>query len=184
MINEVLLTSENFVRNLTNIDGNVQSKFLLSAIRESQEVELQQVIGTNMLNKLKGLVEDGTIEETEPYKNLLNECQLFLAYQSIVQLCLISTVKISNGGLQQTTDENLQVLDLQDTFTLQNHYQDKADFFRRRLQGYILDHKAELPEISQNKCNDMYAELHSAASTSLWLGGKRGKNNHRKCCKR
>lgn len=177
MIEEILLTNENFIRSITVIDTNLQSKYLLSAMREAQDVYLQQIIGKSMLDKLKDLVSDGSIDDSENavYKNLLDECQLFLAYQSVTNLCLTTNVKVSNGGLQQTSDENLSVLNVNDTFTIQTHFQDKADFYARRLQEYILNNKAELPEISERRCNQMNAELHSAATSPIFLGGKRGK---------
>lgn len=174
---QILLTNEDYVRGISLIDNNVQSKFLLSAIREAQEVGLQEIIGTAMLKKLKSLVENGTITggENVHYKSLLDEAQLYLAYKSVANLCLITNVKISNGGLQQTSDENLQVLNLSDTFTFQKHLEDKADFFAKRLQGYILNNIKDLPEIDDSRCNEMRATLGSAASTSLFLGGARGK---------
>lgn len=175
MVSEILLTNENYVRGITSIDNNVQSKFLLSAIRESQEIHLQEIIGTPMLQKLKRLIFDRTIgdDSNVVYKALLDECQLFLAYESIVKLCLTTSVKISNGGLQQNSDENVTVLGVEDTFTIQEHYQQKADFFAKRLQAYILDNKDDLPEISESTCNGIRATLHSAASTNLFLGGRR-----------
>ena len=74
---QILLTNEDFVRSITLIDNNVQSKFLLSAIREAQEVGLQEIIGTSMMNKLKSLVDDGSINEENNiyYKSLLDEAQ-------------------------------------------------------------------------------------------------------------
>ena len=60
---QILLTNEDYVRGITLIDNNVQSKFLLSAIREAQEVGLQEIIGTSMMKKLKSLVDDGSINE-------------------------------------------------------------------------------------------------------------------------
>lgn len=182
MISEILLTNENYVRGITSIDNNIHSKYLLSAIREAQEINLQGIIGSQMMKKLKDLIYTGQIADAGNivYKSLLDECQLFLAYQTIVKLCLICSVKISSGGLQQTSDENLTVLDIEDTFTLQEHYQQKADFFAKRLQQYILDNKSDLPEISETKCNDIKATLHSAASTNLFLGGERNPSRIRK----
>lgn len=182
MVSEVLLTNENYVRGVTSIDNNVQSKYLLSAIRESQEIGLQGIIGTKMLNFLKYLILTQEIysDSNVVYRALLNECQLYLAYSSIVQLCLTTSVKISNGGLQQTSDENLTVLGIEDTFTVQEHYQQKADFFAKRLQAYILDNKDDLPEISETTCNGIKAELHSAASTSIFLGAARNPARIRK----
>lgn len=179
---QILLTNEDYVRSITLIDNNVQSKFLLSAIREAQEVGLQEIIGTSMMNKLKSLVDDGSINEENNiyYKSLLDEAQLYIAYKAVANLCLITNVKISNGGLQQTSDENLTVLNLNDTFTFQKYLQDKADFFAKRLQGYILNNIKNLPEIGDCKSNEIKSTLRSAASTSLFLGGSRGKHNRSK----
>lgn len=185
MIQEILLTNENFIRATTVIDTNLQSKYLLSAMRESQDVYLQQIIGKSMLDKLKELVSDGSIDDSEnaAYKSLLDECQLFLAYQSVANLCLTTNVKLSNGGLQQTSDENLSVLNVNDTFTIQSHFQDKADFYARRLQEYILNNKTQLPEISERRCNQMNSNLYSTATSSIWLGGPRGKiRGYRRNC--
>ena len=183
MIKEVFLTNENYVRNLTNLDNNIQSKFLLSAIREAQEIGFQDIVGGVMFKKLKDLVGTGNINlpSNKAYKDLVDEAQLYLAYQSIVNLCLISSVKISNGGLQQTSDENLTVLDINDTFIVEGQYEKKADFFAERLQRYILRNIKDLPEITETKCNEMKSNLYSAASTNLFLGGYRGRVRKNKC---
>lgn len=183
MKQEILLTNEDYVRSVTLIDNNMQSKFLLSAIREAQEVGLQEILGSVMLKKLKLLIGNGSISENEfiAYKELVDESQLYLAYKSVANLCTITNVKISNGGLQQTSDENLTVLNLDDTFTYQKHIEDKADFFAKRLQKFILQNIDSYPEISELKCNEIKANLYSAASTSVFLGGARGTGRCRIC---
>ena len=45
----VLLTSPDFVRLNSNISDNVNSKVLTTAIREVQEDELQEILGTLLL---------------------------------------------------------------------------------------------------------------------------------------
>lgn len=176
-MDEVFLTSENFVRSITNIDDNVQSKYLLSAIREAQEVNLQEIIGSALLTKLKTLVADGSIDDVKNanYKTLIDESKLFLAYQVIANVTIISAVKISNGGLQTNYDDNLNQIGLEDSFTLQDYYQKKADFFASRLQAFLIQNRSNYPELSSNKCADIKATLDSAASTNLWLGGRRGR---------
>ena len=174
---EVFLCNENYVRSVTNIDNNIESKFLLSSIREAQEVYLQEVLGTALLEKLKTLIADNSINDSgnTAYKTLVDECQLFLAYQVIAQVCIIAAVKISNGGLQTNYDDNLNNVGLEDSFTVKDYYQSKADFFKSRLQAFVWEHKTDYPELSKNKCHDIKATLDSAATTGLWLGGRRGK---------
>lgn len=180
MKQEILLSNEDYVRGVTLIDNNIQSKYLLSSIREAQEVSLQEIVGSIMLKKLKNLVADGSIQDSgnTAYKSLIQESQLFLAYQTVANLCLVCSVKISNGGLQVTSDENLTALDIEDTFTVQTHYQNKADFFAKRLQKFILQNIKNYPEISESRCNEMRANLYSAANTNVFLGGKRGKGRY------
>lgn len=176
---EILLTSEEFVKSVTNASDNINTKVMQTAIREAQEIELKEVIGSTMISKLKSLVDSGEIEDEEnaAYKELLNECQYFLAYTVLVKLCMITTFKIDNIGVSKTSDENIESLGVDDTLHVQNFYQKKADYFQGILQSYILKNKANLPEICQNKCHEIKSNLYSAASGGLWLGGRRGKWN-------
>lgn len=171
----VYLISEDFVKSTTNISDNVQGKFLGPAIRETQQIDLQGVIGTAMLNKLCDLVSGGTISSPEnaAYKELLDNCQYFMAYSVVAKLVVISAVKIDNMGPNTTYDDKIQNLGLNDTFLIEDYYINKADWYKKRLQEYILANKSNLPEITENKCHDIHANLYSAASGGLWLGGAR-----------
>ena len=173
----VFLTSEDFIKSVTNLSDNMQGKFMQPAMREAQTIDLQNIIGEKMHKRLQELVENGEIdnEENAAYKGLLEECQYFLAYSVIVKLILISAVKIDNVGPSATGDERITNLTLEETFNLQKIYQDKADYYALLLQKYILKNKAELPEICENTCKDIHANLCSAASGGLWLGGKRSR---------
>jgi len=174
---EILLTSEEFVKSATNASDNINTKVMQTAIREAQEIELKSVVGTAMLNKLKTLVDSGDIEldENSAYKELLNESQYFLAYTVLVKLCMITTFKIDNIGVSKTSDDNIESLGVEDTLLVQNFYQKKADYFQGILQDYILANRSNLPEIGESKCFEIKANLYSAASGGLWLGGVRGK---------
>lgn len=176
MVKEIFLTNEQMIRGMSLIDNNVESKYILSALREAQDVGLQEIIGKTLLDKLKSLVESGIDDdENIAYKELVDECQLYLVYKTVANLCLITNVKISNGGLQTTSDENLTTLNLDDTFTYEQHLNDKANFYMRRLQEYLWENRADLPELGVRKCNQLNSVLYSAADTGVWLGGARGK---------
>lgn len=173
----ILLISENFLRANFNISENVQSKFILPAIRNAQKIKYQEVVGSRMLKKLESLVESGDIEkpENENYKDLLDQSQLFIGYSAISELCVICNVKIDNIGLNATTDENVSVMRVSDMFEIKRYYQDKADYYCKLLQKYILQEKVNLPEICKTKVGELKSNLHSAASCGLSLGGERGK---------
>lgn len=180
---EILLTSADFVKSATNCSDNINEKVMQTAIREAQEINLQSVIGTKMLNKLKRLVNDDSIYKGKysAYRYLLNEAQYFLAYTVLTKLCMITTFKIDNIGVAKTSDDNIESLDVDEVLLIQDFYQKKADYFQMSLQNYILANKRRLPEIDDNQCYQIHSNLYSAASGGLWLGGRRGKG-YGNCC--
>ena len=173
---EVLLSSENFIKSVTNISDNVSGKYILSSLREAQEVGLQTIIGESLLEKLKALVKSGIdAHENIMYKYLLNKCQYYLAYMTIVEIIYKVSYKIGNAGVVKTSDENLQVATYDEIIAQKEFYQGKADFHCMEIQNYILENRSAFPEVDDCTCRKIHATLHSAATCGFFLGGARGK---------
>lgn len=174
---DVLLISEAFIKNTTNLSDNLSGKLLLPAIRESQEIGLREILGDNLLDKLKSLVEENKINEkaNAKYKDLLLQCQYYLAYQTTANVCILTAVKIDNAGLQQVSDEKMEPISIDDSFAIKDYYIKRADFYCLRLQNYLIENKSLYPELTKCNCHKIASNLHSSATCGLWLGGPRGK---------
>lgn len=174
---EILLSSENFIKSVTNISDNVSGKYILSSLREAQEVSLKSIIGIPLLEKLKDLVKSGEIESDANmrYKYLLGKIQYYLAYMTIVELIYKVSYKIGNAGLVKTADENLQVASLDEIVSQKEYYQGKADYHCMELQQYILEDMVDYPEVDEATCRKIHTNLYSAATCGIFLGGARGK---------
>lgn len=173
----IQLTSEEFVKSLTPISDNLQSKYLISAIREAQDNTLRWILGDMLLDKLQRLVADDEIRlpENADYKALIDQCQYVLAYQAVAN-CLVKTAyKIGNIGVAKASDENLQPVTWSELTSVRDDYQKKADSYVANLQRYLLNNRALFPELSECQCNIISAHLNSSASCGLVLGGARGK---------
>lgn len=181
---EILLSSESFVKSVTSASDNLSGKYILPALRESQEIGLRGILGDALLEKLKDLVRDGVIEAAEnaDYKTLLDRCQYYLAYVTIVEVTTKTSFKIGNFGVTKSNDENLQVATQDEIAKVQYYYQSKADSACLTLQNWILDNRTAFPELNDNVCHRIQANLHSAASCGIFLGGRRGKGKRR--CRR
>ena len=178
---EVLLSSEAYIKSVTNISDNVAGKYILSSLREAQEVGLKCIVGETILAKLKGLVADSQVDakENAAYKELLDKCQYYLAYMTIVEIINKVSFKIGNAGLVKATDENMQIASQSEIVSQIEYYQGKADFYCLEVQNFILNNLALLPEINEGACRRIKANLYSAASCGIFLGGARGKNRRR-----
>ena len=62
---DVLLISENYLRSAFMISDNVQSKFILQAIKTSQEIYFQSIVGTCLYNILLDGVRNNTLNNSE-----------------------------------------------------------------------------------------------------------------------
>lgn len=185
---EYLLTSETFVKSVSNISDNVAGKFILPSIREAQEIQLKSILGSCLLNALKMMGLNGTLSEpgNEMYKELVDQCQYFLAYTTIVEILPKVSYKVGNFGLSKSSDENLQNATQDEMAKQQYYYQSKADFYCLELQQWLLDNKSSFPELDECQCGKIRSNLYSAATCGLWLGGPRGRvsRNECKCGKR
>ena len=184
---EILLTSENFIKEILNISDNTAGKFILPSIREAQDIALRQVIGSCLLSKLCSLVGDGTIKDpgNEAYSDLVDELQYFLGYSAVVELIPRVSYKIGNFGMAKSNDENLYVAADGEIQRQIYFYQSKADHYCLELQRWILDRRAAFPELSECSCRDMQAHLDNAASCGIFLGGARGRVTSRgRCCRK
>lgn len=174
---EILLTSEAFVKSVTNISDNIAGKYILPAIREAQEQGLKGILGDCLLAKLKNL--SGTNQLTGKYKELVDHCQYYLAYLAIVEVTNKVSYKIGNFGVAKSNDENLSVASYEEITQMQYYYQSKVDSHCLDLQNWILQNKESFSELSTCQCNKIASNLHSAASCGIWLGGPRGKHRRR-----
>ena len=162
------------VKQLTNISDNIEGKVLGPAIIEAGNA-LRDIVGDTLCDKLEELILSGEIEldESFNYKLLLEKAQYFLAYTAAALTTTLTAVKIDNFGVSRSTDEHIESLSLSDVFTISEHYQKKADEYCGKLQNWILKNKKKFPELTENQCNDIKANLYSAASCGIWLGGTR-----------
>lgn len=174
---EILLTSETFVKKVSSASDNLSGKYIQSSIREAQEISLKGILGDALLAKVKDLVKNNQIASYAGgvYKTLLDRCQYYLAYVTIVEVTNKVSYKIGNFGVTKTNDENLQVASQDEIAKMQYYYQSKADACCLDLQNFLLENREDYPELTENCCHRIESNLHSAASCGIFLGGARGK---------
>lgn len=182
IINEysnVLLTSEDYIKSTTNISENISGNYLLPAIKLAQDIELNEAIGTNLLRYLQMLVGTSNInnEENAKYKYLLDVyIQPYLSYLSITNLAPTLAFKLNNFGVMRSEDEKAYNATANEIDKVAYHYKHLADSYLYQMQRFLIANYNYYPQLMQYKTlADLRANLYSAASCNLFLGGARGK---------
>lgn len=76
----------------------------------------------------------------------------------------------------RTDDEKDLTSDISQVNLIKKYYRDKADFFKTRLQNWVITYYNDFPELYEYKpLKDLYPNLYSSSSCGIWLGGVRGK---------
>lgn len=172
---EVLLSSEKLVKECACVNDNVASEYILSSLTEAQNITLKGILGPNLLNRIKVLIQDSALDTEPMYKELVDQCQYFLAYTTLAALTYKTTYKISNFGVTRTNDENVSVPSFDEVAKIRDYYQSKADFYCIELQTFLWQNRSSFPELNRNRCERIKSNIYSAASCGIWLGGIRGK---------
>lgn len=176
-MSDILLISAEFIKSISSISDNLSSKYLTPSIREAQDIDFRNIVGYTMLEKLKTLSKSKEIDTPENalYKELLEMSRYFMTYATLVYVTMKTSYKISNIGVSRTTDDNVQSVSFDEVQKVADYYRSRADYYKHSLQEWLLYNKESLPELSERTKNQTKANLHSSATTSIWLGGARGK---------
>lgn len=178
---DVLFISEDYIKSESMLDDNTSGKFLLTAIKLAQDVELRSVIGKCLLESLQTKIFERHIDDLEnlDYKDLLDVyIQPFLLYQVLSEVIIPISYKMSNFGLMMSSDEKDYAVDNKQINLVKEYYMNKANVYKKRLQTYLCSNKDKFPEIKD--CCEV--NLYSSQSAGIWLGGERGKEVRKECC--
>lgn len=182
MKNEIFLIDADFVRNNSNVSNNIQDKFLLAAIRETQDMDFQTLTGQKLYEKLKNLVYQHVVEKSEwsdndIYKQILEIAKYYLVYNVLARTVVISSIKLDNIGANMNNDEHVQNLSMNEVFKMEAYYKNKADFYGKRLQDFLHENFNKIPELKGNSEFEIQPNINNIGSNSgFWLGGARGKS--------
>lgn len=172
---KVLLCSEDFIKTNSSLNSNTFGNYLTVAIKEAQDINLQSIVGETLYKTLLSMVGDGSITASTnvAYKALLDDyIQPYLLYQVQSNLIPLINIKLGNIGSVVSNDEHIQTLSQGNVDLVHHYFEQKADFYARRMQEYLVNNADEY-ELDECTCESLRANLRSAASTGLWLGGLR-----------
>ena len=170
-MNEILLISEKTLKENGVINNNVDNMYIFPAIHYAQDAGLQPLIGTKLYNRLMDMVEDGTIENNDDYKYLLDEyITPFLLNKVTAEIQIPLAFKLRNQGVVQQTGENTYVPSLKDMQYVTQNYENKANFYGNRLSDFLRANRSKYPEYCKiDSCADMPSDS-GAYKTGLYLG--------------
>lgn len=158
---DVLLISENTIKENFSLDKNVSTVYIIPTIKLSQDIHLQKILGTDLYNFIRETVfNDPTLEATgnEDVKYLVdNYIKDTLLYFTLSELVLPISFKIRNLGVVSNNDEHLTNALITEVEYLKEHYKQYGQYYAERLSNYLCTNRNLFADYFSNQSRDILA---------------------------
>jgi hypothetical protein len=155
MAKALLITNKDLLV-YSNFSGNVDSDKITQYIGIAQDIHIQNLLGTDLLEKIQAdIVSSGA--PTGNYLTLVNKwVKPALIHWSIVEMLPMISVTVANGGIFRHTPENANTLDKEEIDSLVSKERGYAVYYSDRLVDYLCNNSNLFPEYNSNTNEDVH----------------------------
>ena len=173
-MSRILFISTATLKNSTPIQDNVDDNLLNPYINNAQETHIQMILGTNLYDKIKALIQTNTIGQPQNsnYKTLLDDyiVPALIQWAFYESLPFIS-LKITNKSILRPNADNATEADLTDLKYLRSTVQDLAQFYSQRISNYLKQYSYNFPEFFTNSGLDKIVPNSTSYFNGVYIRG-------------
>ena len=154
MATALLITRDDVVR-YTNVNGNVDVDKFIQFVLIAQDIHIQSMLGTRLLEKIQAEIIAGTL--ADPYLTLLTKyIKPALIHFAMVEFLPYSAYTIANKGVYKHGAENSETVSKDEVDFMVEKQRQTAMHYKERFVDYICNNSSLFPEFNQNSGSDMY----------------------------
>tara|TARA_R110002126_G_scaffold83486_1_gene203732 strand:+ start:520 stop:1035 length:516 start_codon:yes stop_codon:yes gene_type:complete len=164
MAKALFITTED-IKRYSVLSGNVDPDKFIYMVEISQDTEVQNYLGTKLLEKLQDLILAGTINlpANAAYKTLLETyVKPMTIYWALVCYMPFAAYTVANGGVYKHTSESSETVSKDEVDYLVEKYRDIAQFYTNNFTSYMIYNQNTYPEYNANTEDDIYPDTSNA----------------------
>jgi hypothetical protein len=149
------------VKRYSVLSGNVDPDKFIYMVEIAQDPEVQNYLGTKLLEKLQDLIIAGTINDpaNAAYKTLLETyVKPMTIYWALVCYMPFAAYTVANGGVYKHTSESSVTVDKDEVDYLVEKYRDIAQFYTNNFIDFMVYNQNTYPEYNANTQDDTYPD--------------------------
>jgi hypothetical protein len=165
---EILLINEELLKKYTPLTDAVDPNLIRPCIYVAQDMYLQNFLGTNLTNKLKDDVANGTLEDQ--YETLLNDYVIkLLIWWVMVELYPSLLYKHDNGNLVSRQSEDTTPVTKGEMESLKEKARENARFYTKRMVDYLRFNSSLFPEYTNNTNDNIFPDRNPYGKSSFLI---------------
>ena len=147
---DILLIDKELIFKYTQLSGNVDVDKIYPFIKISQDIQVQELLGTALYRYILTQVENGTL--TGNYQTLVSHyVQPMLIHYAMADMLLFHGYEVTNAGILRNSPENTTLPDKGEIDTLVQRQRNIAETYRRRLVDYLAYYPQLFPQYTQDQ---------------------------------
>jgi hypothetical protein len=153
------------VKRYSVLSGNVDPDKFIYMVEIAQDTEVQNYLGTKLLEKIQDLIIAGTINDpaNAAYKTLLETyVKPMTIYWALVCYMPFAAYTVANGGVYKHTSESSVTVDKDEVDYLVEKYRDIAQFYTNNFIDFMVYNQNTYPEYNANTDDDTYPDTSNA----------------------
>ena len=186
MTAQTIFIDADYVKAYSQVGGNVDDKFFLSAILTAQDKYIQSFLGTNLFKDLKSNITNLSSANSN-YPTLMDDyIRMCLLRWTLVELYPYLSNKILNSSISQISGDNASPISKSEVDALISLERNNAQFYSERLIDYLQANTDLFPKYgTTTDSSEMSPTYSSYFENGLTIsGGKSGDwLNKINCCK-
>ena len=154
---EALLIGRADVVKFTSMNGNVDTDKFIQYIKISQDIHIQNFLGTDLFKKIQADIIAGTL--TGDYLNLVNvHIKPMLIHWAMVEYLPYAAYTIANKGVFKHSSENAENVSKEEVDFLIEKERDTAQYYTDRFISYMSFNNSLFPEYNSNTNDDIHPD--------------------------
>ena len=153
------------IKRYSVLSGNVDPDKFIYMVEIAQDTEVQNYLGTKLLEKIQALIIAGTINDpaNADYKTLLETyVKPMTIYWALVCYMPFAAYTVANGGVYKHTSESSVTVDKDEVDYLVEKYRDIAQFYTNNFIDFMVYNQNTYPEYNANTDDDTYPDTANA----------------------
>jgi hypothetical protein len=161
MATQLFINRTDLVRN-SIMDGNISTDKFIQFVKIAQEIDVQQIMGTDLYNGLSAAMPNIDDAANARWKTILDDYIVpMLIWYAQSNYYPFAAYQVKQGGVFKHTSENSISVDKNEVDFLVEKARTNAEWYSRRFIDFMSFNQATYPEYTSNTNDDIYPSYDS-----------------------
>jgi len=161
MATQLFINRTDLIRN-SIMDGNISTDKFIQFVKIAQEIDVQQIMGTDLYNGLAAAIPNIDDPVNARWKTILDDYIVpMLIWYSQANYYPFAAYQVKQGGVFKHTSENSVSVDKNEIDFLVEKARTNAEWYSRRFIDFMSFNQATYPEYTSNTNDDIYPSYDS-----------------------